>query len=120
MNSLRGQGYTACGKSPSSGGRSPSSDINQCAINGASASEEPILLLEEFFHLPVFEGFHDSSHILRTFARANKQRIRGFDDHQAAYANRGHIFSGTPEKIAFRVQRLSRPCENILIGVLRE
>src|SRR5437016_937616 len=75
-------------------------------------------LLEEIFPSSVFQPFHDFSDLLRAAARADEQRIGRLDDDEVAHTNRRHEFRRAPQKIAFRVERVTLPGKDILDAFL--
>src|SRR6266849_10206381 len=71
-------------------------------------------LLEEVFPALLLEPLHEFGDVLGAVARADEQRVGSLDDDQVAHANRGHEFRRAPQIIAFRIERVTLPGENIL------
>ena len=66
------------------------------------------------------ETFHNLADILRSFARAEQQRVFSFHDDQIAYPDRRDEFLRAPEKISLGIERNKFSSGNIFSGLARQ
>src|SRR5882762_8982600 len=77
-------------------------------------------LLQEVFPALRFEPFHDFANVLGAVARADEQRVRRLNHDKITDADGGHEFRRTPQKIPFRIERVTLPGKDVLAGFLRQ
>src|SRR5271157_5877427 len=86
-------------------------------MRSAGSGEEKRNLSEQLAELPGLEPAHDLADILGAVARAEKQRVGGFDHDEIADADSGDEFPGAPEEIPRRIEREMPAGGNVFAGI---